>query len=197
MDSERRALLRRVALAGAVGLAGCAGDGDGDDTGGTETEAGATTETTTAGAGAGPETGTETPTRTETDAPTETPTETETETETDTLTETETQTQTESSSDPQSSVTVSVGANGRTRFDPDSFVLERRGTITWEWASGGHNIVVAAQPDGADWSGTPGGSSTTYDGGYSYEESFDVAGEYEYYCQPHRSFGMTGSFTVE
>lgn len=204
MDSERRALLRRVALVGAVGLAGCAGDGS-DDTDGTETEAGGTT------AGTGTEPETETATETETDTPTETPTEAEPETETasetesetdaptetDTPTETRTQTRTESSSNPQSSVTVSVGANGRTRFDPESFVLEQGGTVTWKWASGGHNIVVASQPDGADWSGTPGGSSTTYDQGYSYEESFDVAGEYEYYCQPHRNFGMTGSFTVE
>lgn len=183
MDLDRRTLLRRVGLAGGVALAGCAGDG-GDDTV-TETDAGGTTE------------GTAMSTETDAETATEPGTGAATSTETETATETPTETPTETESGPQSSVTVSVGANGQAQFEPETFVLEEGGTVTWEWVAGGHNVVVESQPDGADWSGTPGGPSTTYDRGYTYEERFDVAGEYEYYCQPHRSFGMTGSFTVE
>lgn len=56
---------------------------------------------------------------------------------------------------------------------------------------------AASTPEDSTWSGTPGGDGTTYDTGYVYEYTFEVAGEYEYYCAPHRSLGMTGSFTVE
>ncbi len=201
---DRRTLLQRAAALGAVALAGCTSDdpsngGTTDGASGT-TEATGTTSTaattrapTTAEPTDEPTTGSAT--RTDDGAGATT---TEADTPTDTSAETPTETPTPPPDDsPQDTVTVTVGANGRARFSPESFTLAEGGTVTWEWAGGGHNVVPERQPDGADWTGSPGGASTTHDAGYTYEATFDAAGEYEYYCSPHRGIGMTGSFTVE
>jgi len=170
---DRRELLRRAVPLAAVGLAGCSGSGDGGD--GTTT---APADTTTA------------PTETTTGPPTDgTATQT---------TEPTTAEPTPTTAEPaQSSVTVTVGPGGDLRFDPESFRLAAGGTVTWEWESSGHNVRPSSQPSGAEWSGTPGGDAETYASGYSYEHTFAESGRYEYYCNPHREFGMVGSFAVE
>ena len=33
--------------------------------------------------------------------------------------------------------------------------------------------------------------------GESWEETFDTAGTYDYYCEPHRGAGMVGKVVVE
>ncbi|PSQ17352.1 halocyanin [Halobacteriales archaeon QS_8_69_26] len=171
---ERRRFLR-ASVGGAVAvLAGCAGDGSGTDTTTTATTTTAPAETTTTEA-----------TTTEATSATGTPTETPT-------TTTTAPTTTEA---PQSSVEVAVGANGRSRFSPEAFRLERGGTVTWVWEGNAHNAIPSEQPDEADWSGTP-GDTQTYDEGYEYEYTFEVPGDYAYYCSVHRGIGMTGSFTV-
>jgi len=93
-------------------------------------------------------------------------------------------------------MTVRVAPDGNLRFDPETFRLAAGGTVTWEWDAPGHNVIADTVPDGSDWEGTPGGTGETYDRGYSYEYTFEVTGDYEYYCAPHRNFDMVGSFTV-
>ncbi|MFB6308299.1 MAG: plastocyanin/azurin family copper-binding protein, partial [Haloarculaceae archaeon] len=115
--------------------------------------------------------------------PTPAPTDTTTSTPTDTATPT-----------PAGDQIVEVGVDGF-NFGPDSFTISTGDTVTWVW--GNHNVVPATTPDGAEWSGTPGAPDRTFDSGYTYSHTFEVAGTYEYYCAPHRSVGMTGSFTVE
>jgi plastocyanin len=175
---HRRALLRRAAPLAVVGLAGCSGGSN--DTGGTDT-----TEEPTDGE----------PTTAESTTAATTPGATTT-AEPTTATEATTAEPTTTTAAARSSVTVTVAPEGNLRFDPDSFTLSAGGTVTWEWDSSGHNVRPSSQPSGADWSGTPGGDGQTYDTGYSYEQSFDTAGDYEYYCSPHRGFGMVASFTV-
>ena len=51
-------------------------------------------------------------------------------------------------------------------------------------------------PAGSDWSGTEGGDGGTYRSGHTHGHTFEVAGEYSYYCAPHQSAGVVGSFTV-
>lgn len=92
---------------------------------------------------------------------------------------------------------VTVGPGGELTFDPSSLTISAGTEVTWTWDSSGHNIVVASQPDEASWQGTPGSEDELYDEGYTYSHSFDPTGTYEYYCQPHRSAGMTGTITVE
>lgn len=195
---DRRTLLRRATVLGAVALAGCTSDdpsGDGTTDGDTPGE-GTTTATATATATREPTVAaTADGTTAQSGGPTTATAERPTDTPSPTTTSAPTATATPDT--PQESVTVTVGANGRARFSPESFTLAEGGTVTWEWAGGGHNVVPERQPDGADWTGSPGGASTTHDRGYTYEATFDTAGEYEYYCSPHRGIGMTGSFTVE
>ncbi|MFQ3319366.1 MAG: plastocyanin [Natronomonas sp.] len=166
---ERRRYLRTVALAGtAIGLAGCTGD-DGTPT----------SESTS------------TATPTDTAELTDTPTETETAT--DTATESSTPTATPPDT-PDQRVKVGDGL----RFDPDSFEVSVGDTVLWEWVGGGHNIKYdeGDVPDGTDWNGTDGSRTTTYGEGHNHWHTFEVAGQYNYYCVPHRSSGMTAQFTV-
>jgi plastocyanin len=93
--------------------------------------------------------------------------------------------------------TVVVGPDGTNVFDSDSLTVAVGETVTWTWDSNTHNVVVESQPDGADWSGTDGGATETYDEGYEYTHTFDTAGTYEYYCSPHRGLGMEGEVVVE
>lgn len=182
----RRSFLRQGAVLVALGLAGCTG---GEETP-TETlhpETVTDTRTATSGSGtpsptASPgESGTPTPTATaggDTDTPSPTPSPTPTAT-----------------PRPPVDQEVKVGP-GSLSFEPESFDIPTGGSVRWVWESSGHNVRPSSIPDGADWSGTEGGDGTTYDAGYTYTYTFDVDGTYEYYCAPHRSAGMTGSFTV-
>jgi plastocyanin len=142
-----------------------------------------------------------TPTATATPEPTTTATPTEgeaTSTETATASPTPSSTPTPTQTTTDGAVQeVVVGPNGSLSFAPESFRIAAGDTVQWTWDAGGHNVKPSSTPGGADWSGTPGGEFETYDSSYTYSHTFDVAGAYEYYCAPHQSAGMTGSFTVE
>ena len=90
---------------------------------------------------------------------------------------------------------VEVAPDGFT-FSPETFTVEAGDTVHWEWKDSGHNVRVRERPDGSDWTGTPGSASDTYDEGYLHAFTFETPGEYEYYCAPHQTLGLEGSFTV-
>ncbi|WP_323676941.1 plastocyanin/azurin family copper-binding protein [Halorubellus sp. PRR65] len=92
---------------------------------------------------------------------------------------------------------VVVGPGGSYVFEPSSLSVSVGDTVTWTWESANHNIVVDSQPEGAEWQGTDGDGSKTYDSEHTYEYTFETAGTYEYYCQPHEGLGMTGEVVVE
>ncbi len=175
---RRRTLLAAVGTAFVTGLAGCGGDSP-DGSGGTDEP--------TAGAG--------TDTATPADTPASTDPATTASTDAPTSTDTPATTVTEAATDDVAQ-TVAVGPEFQLRFAPETFEVAAGGTVRWVWESGGHNVVAASTPEGSDWSGTPDAPDRTFDGGYTYEYTFEVAGSYEYYCNPHRGNGMTGSFTV-
>jgi plastocyanin len=179
---RRRTLLAAVGTAVATGLAGCGG-GSPDGPGGPDAP-GTTAATDTA-------TPAETATATPTDTPTDAATTAEPPFETPGGTDTATATATEGVAQ-----TVAVGPEFQLRFAPADFEITAGGTVRWVWESGGHNVVAASTPQGSDWSGTPDAPDRTFDEGYTDEYTFEVAGTYEYYCNPHRGNGMTGSFTV-
>lgn len=81
-------------------------------------------------------------------------------------------------------------------FVPETFEVAVGATVHWEWKDAGHNVRVKAKPDGSDWTGTPGDETDTYGEGYLHAHTFETAGDYNYYCAPHRSLGLRGSFTV-
>ncbi|WP_255150003.1 halocyanin domain-containing protein [Halorarius halobius] len=95
----------------------------------------------------------------------------------------------------ESSVTVTVGAegNGGTfAFDQPAVAVSPGTTVTFEWASDSHNVVVESQPDGAGWQG----HEPIENSGFSFEHTFETEGVYTYYCQPHLSVGMKGVVEV-
>ena len=167
---RRRTLLAAVGTAVATGLAGCGGDSP-DGSGET----------------AGPDTA----------APTDTPapTETATPTDTGTVAPTDTPTPTETATDDVAQ-TVAVGPEFQLRFAPEEFEVAAGGTVRWVWEAGGHNVVADTTPDGSDWAGTPDAPDQVFNEGYTYEYTFETPGTYDYYCSPHRTSGMGGSFTV-
>jgi len=193
---HRRTLLRRGLPVALVGLAGCTGnegreeDGGGDGSGGGGTASDAPTDSPTptptpsrtAENGPDPSSATE-PGSTATDSPTSTGSPTSTDSPTPTLTP---------SPEPDQRVVVAPG--GEFRFEPERFEIARGDTVLWVWEGTGHNVSDGAKPATADW---PGDDETTYPEGHTYAYTFEVAGRYEYHCDPHRSRGMEGSFTVK
>jgi len=173
---NRRRLLAAGASALAATLAGCTGD-DGGGGGGA-------TATTAEAEGGGPYGGGGDDTTGTTAATTENE-------------ETTAATTTSGGGGGGDATVVAVGPGGETRFDPETVTVAAGDTVRWEWDSGGHNVRPDSQPADADWSGTPGGDGDTYGDGYTYEFTFEVAGQYEYYCAPHQSLGMVGTVVVE
>jgi len=88
-------------------------------------------------------------------------------------------------------VTVTVGPGGNNGFDPAAVRVDAGTTVVWEWDSPNHNVVAEDAP--TDWSGHDGIES----GGFTYEHTFDEAGEYLYVCTPHETVGMKGAVVVE
>lgn len=81
-------------------------------------------------------------------------------------------------------------------FSPETFEISAGDTVHWEWKDSGHNVRVKESPGDSEWTGTPGDATDTYGEGYLHAHTFEASGKYEYYCAPHRSLGLRGSFTV-
>lgn len=102
---------------------------------------------------------------------------------------------------------VLAGPEGRFVFEPASLTISAGESVTWGFASSGHNIccrpedtIEATIPIGADPFATYGRDESPMQSlvpqGETYEQSFDVKGTYVYVCIPHVSQGMTGEIHV-
>ncbi|AUV81124.1 halocyanin domain-containing protein [Salinigranum rubrum] len=95
----------------------------------------------------------------------------------------------------EESVEVEVGAqgNGGTfAFAPPAVRVSPGTTVTFNWTSNTHNVLVEQQPDGGGWEGHAPIENT----GFTYEHTFETPGVYTYYCEPHLSLGMKGAVVV-
>ncbi|WP_435155095.1 plastocyanin/azurin family copper-binding protein [Haladaptatus sp. DFWS20] len=101
-----------------------------------------------------------------------------------------------SDDETKANTTLKIGPGGNLTFVSDDVTIHPGQTVAWEWKSDNHNIVVENQPEGANWTGTPGAQTKLYNTGYRYTHTFETVGEYEYYCQPHEAAGMVGTVTV-
>jgi plastocyanin len=98
-----------------------------------------------------------------------------------------------------STTEVGMGSDsGQLVFVPSKIKICKGDTVKWVIVKGGpHNVVF-------DEDAIPAGVSQekiSMDGqlgdeGESFSMTFDVAGEYDYYCEPHRSAGMQAHLTV-
>lgn len=102
---------------------------------------------------------------------------------------------------------VVAGADGAV-FEPAELAVQVGDTVTWGFASAGHNVCCRAGDN--DRVGVPAdaegfasyGPDESPDGtfiprGETYEHTFDVPGRYDYVCIPHDDLGMTGTIHVE
>ncbi len=96
------------------------------------------------------------------------------------------------SNDDNGEFTIAVGPDGNNIFDPDAPGVEPGTTVIFEWESDGHNIVLDSAPDGSEWDGVP----EIQDEGYEHQHTFDVEGQYDFHCEPHRADGMVGVLVV-
>jgi len=95
--------------------------------------------------------------------------------------------------------TVKMGSDaGQLVFVPDEIKICKGDTVTWVNNKGGpHNVVFdeEAIPSGVD------AEAISMDGqlgdeGETYSKKFDVAGNYAYFCEPHRGAGMNANLIV-
>jgi plastocyanin len=216
---DRRTLLQSLAAGVAVAVAGCGGDSgtpseesppaSAPDTPAIETPGDTPTPTPEPTPSATPEatstpesTATPTPESTATPTPESTATPTPESTATPTPESTATPTP-EPTATPEPTPTptpvyqvVEVGAGDGFAFAPESVTIAVGDTVEWRWVGSNHNVTADSVPAGSDWTGTPGAPDRLFDTGYTYQHTFEAAGEYSYYCNPHQSVGMVGSVTV-
>ena len=92
--------------------------------------------------------------------------------------------------------TVVVGPDMDFVFEPgtaEPLTIPAGTTVRFVWDTGAHNIHVDSQPADANWAG----HEEVEEEGFVHEHTFDVPGEYHYWCFPHRSMGMVGDVAVE
>lgn len=99
-----------------------------------------------------------------------------------------------SAEDGTSSGTIStntVTLRGTT-FEPATITVKVGATVTWKWATGTHDVKSGATcaPDGKFSSGDPVAGGT-------FEQKFDTAGTFDYFCSVHCGQGMTGKVIVQ
>jgi len=78
-------------------------------------------------------------------------------------------------------------------FSPSSLTINVGDSVTWTNSSGNHNVNgnISSYPSNPASFGNGSASMN-----WTYTKVFTVAGSYGYRCDPHFSFGMTGTITV-
>ena len=93
-------------------------------------------------------------------------------------------------------VQVKMGAdNGMLAFEPSKVTIKAGDTVQWvNNKLSPHNVVFDSSAKDADKFTHKG---LAFAPGETFEATFDEAGTYDYYCEPHRGAGMKGSIIVE
>ena len=92
---------------------------------------------------------------------------------------------------PVWAVDVTMGANGNLAFSPDEITISAGDTVHFiNEALPPHNIIVEARPDLSR-------EALLFAPGESQDVLFADAGDYTYWCGPHKGAGMTGTVHVE
>lgn len=90
----------------------------------------------------------------------------------------------------QESATVENGANApEYAFEPAAVRVDGSTEVTWQWANAVAHSVT--HQDGEFDSGVMGEGDSTF------SHTFDEAGNYLYYCIPHKSVGQNGAVIVK
>jgi plastocyanin len=82
---------------------------------------------------------------------------------------------------------VIITASG-SQFSPETVTIAPGTTVRWVNGGGDHTVT----PDGhTEW------TSANLPSGTTFEHTFESVGEFDYFCIPHQSLGMTGTVTVQ
>jgi plastocyanin len=94
-------------------------------------------------------------------------------------------------------VTVKMGAdNGMLAFVPKKVEISAGDTVKWvNNKLAPHNVVFDKAPEGLATKFSH--KQLAFNPGESFTASFDVPGEYSFYCEPHRGAGMVGTIVVK
>ncbi|WP_135303931.1 plastocyanin/azurin family copper-binding protein [Haloarcula amylovorans] len=106
--------------------------------------------------------------------------------------------------------TVTIDMTDDLVFDPDERTIAPGTTVVWENVGGvGHSVTAYEDEIPAEAEFFASGGSESEEaargaypqqgdvaGGETYEHTFDVEGEYGYFCIPHETVGMVASLTV-
>jgi len=89
----------------------------------------------------------------------------------------------------QTTHNVTVQSNS---FTPANLTIEVGDEVVWTNIGGNHNVngTLATFPSNPEGFGNSVGS------GWTFSHTFTLQGTYDYHCDPHASFGMTGVITV-
>ncbi len=87
-------------------------------------------------------------------------------------------------------VRIEVGADDGFAFAPAAIRIDAGTSVVWEWTGMGGRHNVVARDDSFE-------SQFHEEAGTTFEYTFDDAGLFPYYCDPHRAMGMKGGVRVE
>jgi predicted lipoprotein with Yx(FWY)xxD motif/plastocyanin len=90
----------------------------------------------------------------------------------------------------QTSHAVSVTSNV---FTPDEITINVGDTVVWTNSQGNHNVNGTQ----TTFTSNPESFGNTVGMGWVFSHVFTIAGNYDYQCDPHASFGMTGKVEVK
>jgi len=93
---------------------------------------------------------------------------------------------------------VKMGAdNGMLKFEPSALTIHKGDTVKWvNNKLSPHNVVFDSTKTPVDVA-TISHKALVFAPGESFSTTFDQAGTYSYYCEPHRGAGMVATVTVE
>lgn len=98
---------------------------------------------------------------------------------------------------------ATVEMTDQNKFVPDTITVKKGAAVTWKNTGTMmiHNVdteaATATDPKNAQVpSGAKTFSSPMVESGKTWSYTFDVAGEYRYYCLPHQALGMLGKVIV-
>lgn len=91
---------------------------------------------------------------------------------------------------PAFAVDVTMGSNGNLVFDPAEISISAGDTVTFvNGMLPPHNVVIENHPE---WSH----EGLVFDAGESFDVTFPEAGDFTFWCAPHKGAGMVGTAHV-
>ncbi|WP_287129618.1 plastocyanin [Candidatus Cyanaurora vandensis] len=93
---------------------------------------------------------------------------------------------------------VQMGStNGRLIYEPKTVTVAKGDTVTWTMGKAGpHNVVFSKAPAGVDVT-TISHKKLVNKTDPTFKTTFAEAGDYSYFCTPHKGAGMVGKITVK